>query len=457
MNKHLDDNYLPELFRACLNRKDVLLVVKQHLKKSFLPEESGYREVWEEMLKYLSKEDKPPSIGILNQILKDKKALSAVAEIKDIVKPDYEGLVKSFEEFVRQHRFVELYESVGDTYNEGKTDEAYSSFAKGAQELMSFTLRQALHDKIFKGFNVRFATRLLDAAQHKEKTIPLGIDLLDYRMNGGPQRGESTLFLGDSGIGKSQLLIHAGIAAARRGFKVAHFQAEGTRQQAMDRYDAAWTGTLYRDMKVSNIDADKHKVLQEIIKRIGGEVYIEAREKFGAWSMMDIRNSIIGMFRAYGRIDLAIIDYLDLIEPGDGNLYRASEERFRQQAVARMMKDIAVEFDVSVLTVTQASAIPPDARKDPDFILTRWNLSEDKGKLRPFDNFITLNQTRDEMKNGIIRIHTDKLREHDSSNDPITIAQNLKRARFYDRRRTIEEVMEDDILSMLKLRRLEKS
>lgn len=442
MEKHLDSNYLPELFRACINKKGVFLVVKQHMKASYLPEDT-YRIVWKEMVRYFDKEDKPPTIGILNQLLRgQEQALDSVAEIKNIVKVDNEGLIKAFEDFIRQHRFVELYESLGDTYNEGKKEETYAKFYKGAQELANFTMHQALHDQIFKGFTKRFTDRMINQ-NHEDKHIPIGIDMLDNKMNGGPQRAETTLFLGDSGVGKSQLLILAGITAARRGFKVAHFQAEGTRQQAMDRYDAAWTGTLYRDMKISNIDDKKYKILQTRIKQIGGEIHIECKEQFGAWTMVGIRNSIVNMFRAYGKIDVVIIDYLDLIDPGDGQTYRASEERFRQQAVARMMKDIAVEFNVSLITVTQSSSIPPESRNDEDFVLTRWNLSEDKGKLRPFDNFITLNQTRDQKKQNIMRLFPDKLREHESGYDAIPIVQNLARARFYDKKKTIEMFAEE--------------
>ena len=109
-----------------------------------------------------------------------------------------------------------------------------------------------------------------------------------------------------------------------------------------------------------------------------------------------------------------------------------------------------MEFNVSLITATQASSIPDDSRQKPDFILTRWNLSEDKGKLRPFDNFITINQTRDEKKAKTARLFIDKLREK-PSDQIIELAQSFAYSRFYDRMRTLKTIYTDEILEDMEL------
>ena len=107
------------------------------------------------------------------------------------------------------------------------------------------------------------------------------------------------------------------------------------------------------------------------------------------------------------------------------------------------MKMLAMEFNAVVHTATQSSNIPEECKNDPEFVITRAQLSEDKGKIRPFDIFITINQTRDEMKEEIMRLHTDKLRDY-KNGDPIHIANNFSCARFYDRKRTLEMDWEDE-------------
>ena len=211
----------------------------------------------------------------------------------------------------------------------------------------------------------------------------------------------------------------------------------------MNRYDAAWTGTLYQDVKLGNITAKKMEVTKRIVKKLRkSDIIVSSEETFNAKTLVDIRRELKEMEKMYGKIDVIIIDYLELAEVGDGHRYTPSEERFRQSKLAKGMKMLAMEFNAVVHTATQTNDVPPEQRDDPEFVITRSNLNEDKGKIRPFDIFVTINQTRDEAKEEIMRLHTDKLRDY-KNGEPIHIANNFSYARFYDRKRTIELNMDD--------------
>ena len=142
------------------------------------------------------------------------------------------------------------------------------------------------------------------------------------------------------------------------------------------------------------------------------------------------------MEKTYGKIDVILIDYLELSEPGDGHNYAPGEERFRQSKLAKACKMLAMEYNAVVHAATQTNDIPRESRNDPDFVITRSNLNEDKGKVRPTDIFVTMNQTDDEYAENIMRLHTDKLRDYQNST-PIHICTNFAYARFYDRQRTM--------------------
>jgi replicative DNA helicase len=233
------------------------------------------------------------------------------------------------------------------------------------------------------------------------------------------------------------VLVFVGISAARQGFRVAHFQLEGTREQCLNRYDAAWTGTLYQDVKLGNITAKKMEVTKRIIKKLRkSDIIVSSEETFNAKTLTDVRREVKEMEKTYGKIDVIIIDYLELLEVGDGHNYAPHEERFRQAKLAKGMKMLAMEFNAVVHTATQSSNIPEEQKQDPEFVITRAQLSEDKGKIRPFDVFITINQTRDEAKEEIMRLHTDKLRDY-KNGEPIYICNNFAYSRFYDRKRTM--------------------
>lgn len=441
-------NFVVELIAAALERRTVFEIVKQYLKFSYLQEEAE-KKLWQWVTKRYDLTGKVPTIGqIQQQFVDDERVLEKLEEIGDVEIDEnggYELIIDSFEKFIKKMKFLEVNDKIADTYNRGDKEGAWELFVKSAEDFSKFSIQDAKFETVFGDFAERQAKRKSEDWNFRYK-IPTGIDELDYRLggeSGGPETGECVLWLGDSGAGKSQCLTSVGIAAARQGFRVAHFQLEGTKEQCLNRYDAAWTGTLYQDVKLGNITAKKMEVTKRIIKKLRKtDIIVSSEETFNAKTLVDIRRELKEMEKKYGKIDVIIIDYLELLELGDGHRYTPSEERFRQAKLAKGMKMLAMEFNAVVHTATQSSNIPEEQKNDPEFVITRAQLSEDKGKIRPFDIFVTINQTRDEAKEEIMRLHTDKLRDY-KNGEPIHIANNFSYARFYDRKRTMELNMDD--------------
>lgn len=444
----LATNFVVELIAAALERRTVFEIVKQYLKFSYLQEEAE-KKLWQWVTKRYDLTGKVPTIGqIQQQFVDDERVLEKLEEIGDVEIDEnggYELIIDSFEKFIKKMKFLEVNDKIADTYNRGDKEGAWELFVKSAEDFSKFSIQDAKFETVFGDFAERQAKRKSEDWNFRYK-IPTGIDELDYRLggeSGGPETGECVLWLGMSGAGKSQCLVSLGISAARQGFRVAHFQLEGTKEQCLNRYDAAWTGTLYQDVKLGNITAKKMEVTKRIIKKLRKtDIIVSSEETFNAKTLVDIRRELKEMEKMYGKIDVIIIDYLELAEVGDGHRYTPSEERFRQSKLAKGMKMLAMEFNAVVHTATQTNDVPPEQRDDPEFVITRSNLNEDKGKIRPFDIFVTINQTRDEAKEEIMRLHTDKLRDY-KNGEPIHIANNFSYARFYDRKRTIELNMDD--------------
>ena len=439
----LATNFVVELIAAALERRTVFEIVKQYLKFSYLQEEAE-KKLWQWVTKRYDLTGKVPTIGqIQQQFVDDERVLEKLEEIGDVEIDEnggYELIIDSFEKFIKKMKFLEVNDKIADTYNRGDKEGAWELFVKSAEDFSKFSIQDAKFETVFGDFAERQAKRKSEDWNFRYK-IPTGIDELDYRLggeSGGPETGECVLWLGDSGAGKSQCLTSVGIAAARQGFRVAHFQLEGTKEQCLNRYDAAWTGTLYQDVKLGNITAKKMEVTKRIIKKLRKtDIIVSSEETFNAKTLVDIRRELKEMEKKYGKIDVIIIDYLELLELGDGHRYTPSEERFRQAKLAKGMKMLAMEFNAVVHTATQSSNIPEEQKNDPEFVITRAQLNEDKGKCRPMDVFVTINQTRDERKEEIMRLYIDKAREH-KSGDIIYICNNFAYARFYDRKRTMD-------------------
>lgn len=438
----LTSNFVAELFAAALEKRTVFDIVRQYLKFSYLQIESE-KKLWQWVTNRYDKTGKVPTIGQIQQHFSDDEGiLEKLEEISDVEIDEqggYELIVESFEKYIKKMKFLEANDKIADVYNRGEKDNAWDLFVKYAEDFSKFSIQDAKFETVFGDFAERQAKRKSDDWKYRFK-IPTTIDEIDYRLggeNGGPETGECVLWLGDSGAGKSQVLVHVGVSAARQGFRVAHFQLEGTKEQCLNRYDAAWTGTLYQDVKLGNITSKKMEVSKRIIKKLRKtDIIVSSEETFNAKTLTDIRREVKEMEKKYGKIDVIIIDYLELLEVGDGHNYTPHEERFRQAKLAKGMKMLAMEFNAVVHTATQSSNIPEEQKNDPEFVITRAQLSEDKGKIRPFDIFITINQTRDESKEEVMRLHTDKLRDY-KNGDPIHICNNFAYARFYDRKRTM--------------------
>ena len=435
-------DFVTELLAVALKRRTVFDVMRQYLKYSFLQTEPE-KKLYQWLVKRYELTGQIPTIGqAQQQFSDDEKILDKIADISEVdVDDDYnvDGLIDSFERFIKKMKFLEANDKITDLYNAGKKEQAWDMFVKYAEEFGKFSIKDAKFETVFGDFAVRQARRQSEDYNIRFK-IPTGIDEIDYRLggdNGGPETGECVLWLGESGAGKSQVLVHLGVTAARQGRRVAHFQLEGTREQCLNRYDAAWTGTLYQDIKLGNIPPKKMDVTQKVVKKLcKTDIIVSSEETFNAKTLTDVRRELGEMEKVYGKIDVIIIDYLELLEVGDGHMYTPGEERFRQAKLAKGMKMLAMEFNAVVHTATQSSSVPEENKQDPEFVITRQYLSEDKGKIRPVDIFITLNQTRDEQKEGIMRLHTDKLRDYQNGN-PIHICTNFAYARFYDRKRTL--------------------
>lgn len=450
ISDRLASNFIIELLAYSLVNRTTFEVVKQYLKFSYLQREEEKKFVqW--LFRNFDKTGRIATIGQLQQaFIKDDNVLELLADIGDVEVDDtsngHDSILSTFQEYLRQMMFLDSNDKIADAYNRGDKDRAYQLFVKLADELGKFSILDASFEPVFEGFEKRMSQRKSTDFSYRFKVATM-IDELDYILggsNGGVESGEYGLIIGDSGSGKSQALIHLGIAASRQGYRTAHFQLEGTKEQCLNRYDAAWTGTMYHDMKQGEVDDKKMKVLKKIIAKMKKtDIYIDACEEWGGKSLADVRKALKELVKKHGKIDVIIIDYLELLEVGDGIRYTPGEERYRREKLSRGMKSLAMEFNAVVWTATQCNDLSLEERNDPAFVISRHNINEAKNVIRPTDIFISLNCTNEESSEQLMRIYVDKAREH-KGRQIIRIANNFKYARFIDRQRTAEIALEDE-------------
>jgi len=444
--QELNPNFVTELFKICLRNKRVLESTIPHIKPTYLPDEH-YEDIWTTIVKYYQATDKLITIGTLSQEFStNMEVLSLIANIKNADLPEVDDILSQLGEFVKSSMFHQAYEKLHDIYVQGKKDKAYELLKDTSEAIGGFSIKEQYFTRLYGNVIDRHNSRVINNEHGSEDSnkIPTGIDQFDNITFGGVNKGDTFCALAQSGVGKSKLLRHIGLHASRRGFKGLHVSAEGTLDENLDMYDAGLSGQRLWDIekaKLSNETLNKIKRASRDIRNRGGEVFVEAFEQFDTASLADVRNLIIEIEKVHGKLDFLCLDYFELFDPGDGKRYGTSNdaERKRREAIGNKLKNIAVEFNIATFTATQASTVGPELLNDPEFVQTRYNISEFKGLVKPFSYFVTLNQTKDEKEQNMMRIYIDKCRKY-AGGQIVKIYQRYDRERFYDRKRTINEL-----------------
>lgn len=447
----LSQNFLYELFFLFFRKKSVLDICVKHLQYHYLPSES-YKKIWKYIRDFYLSNNKLPSIGIVSQAYltdKDSKDINEIlSRIREAKLIDENDAYNQLEEYIKDVMSLEFYDEFQDLYLDGKKDEARQYMLKMSEKISDFSIKTGTdyYSKIFANFGNRNRERILNKSKgyNLKNKVPFSIDEIDDITNGGMDVGETSCMLARSGAGKTKFLRWQGIGAVRRGMKVLHIQAEGSKQACLDGYDATWTAVLMNDLKEGSIPFYRYNKLKTIVEGIltkGVDIYVHAFEQFNSGTMSDVRILASDFVKQYGDIDLILIDYLERLEPGDGIRYSKSSyegEKMRRSSIADKMVNLALEFNTRISTATQISDIDPKLLNDPEWVMTRHNISMAKNLAEPFSYFFTFNQTSDEKKKGIARIYCDKIRYYEG-NQVIKIYQNYNFDKFYDRNMTLRE------------------
>lgn len=438
----LNSDFVIELLKACLVSDKILEICKKHLKYQFLETESQKK-----VLKYIFESHdtvgKAPTVGMIGQsFLSDKDVMSLLVQIKKVNITDIKDeILKHFEQYIKNSRFIILHSKVVDIYNEGKKEEAIEYLAKESQEINEFSLKQSYHTTVFKDYFRRQDDRERSKENQLVKTdkLPFGIREIDEWTGGGKRRGTLACYMASSGGGKSTAMKWDGLTNARLGNRVVHFSQEGSEREILDGYDAAWTSISLSEISFGTLPEHKKKKIllaHSSIMANKGEIFVYASESFDSLTLSDCRDILQEIVSQYGPIDLIIWDYLELFNVRrNTSVNSEGMERKRREDVANGMVNLAVEFNAAGLTATQSTDIPPAMYNNPDFVLTRSNISEFKGMVKPLSYFLTINRTTDEITDGNCRIHADKFRHHPAK-QTCNIAQALNIGRFYDNDKT---------------------
>ena len=353
--------------------------------------------------------------------------------LKHFCKGIFETKVKSSDfikdkltEYAKKNAFIDVFQTAQTLYNSKKHQEAYQYVLNGIGDLYGISFKE---DAGISISNFEELRRLYVASAHTSaKRIPTMIGPLDEILRGGLEMGELAIILAEPKKGKSIGLIHMGCAALkmRRG-RVAHFVLEGTTEQAILRYQSRLSEIPYHKLESDRLTVSQRRKLTKIQKRYTDKLDLIPMNQHWTYTAMDIESKIKELARAGRKPDLVIIDYGDLLKHHE----HTESIRIEQTEVFRALKRIAMIHRVAVWTASQARR--PDHSPDKRYTLRSRDISESFEKVRIADLVVTLNQTLQERRQGLMRFCIDIYRSSDTDRI-VRLIQDYKSMIFYSKR-----------------------
>lgn len=297
-------------------------------------------------------------------------------------------LKKEMTNFARDRAFGVLFSEEGlDAYEMQDYDKLEKIFNE-AQKITDVTANGLT---FFEELNILFD-------KSNRNVLTSGFGKVDRMIEGGgPAKGEILCWMAPTGVGKSILLPHSGIACMKRGANVLHITLELSTAKTALRYAGA----------MSNVEIHKRFEPQNRTKMLESLERMRNTYK-GDLKIYEFPPDEISVDQIYHLIsnlrkqegwhpDVLVIDYLELMiarkEVDNINDYT------KQKQVATQLRGVAKNEDILVFTATQTNR--GDNSKGPagstgSAVIGLNRVAESYGKMKPMDYVLSANQEMDE-------------------------------------------------------------
>jgi len=268
-------------------------------------------------------------------------------------------------------------------------------------------------DEIFNEIAEDVEQRRKDYAAGKMPCVATGFPNLDSCLNGGFKRGQLIIMAARPSVGKTAVALQIMQNAAAFGNRSVFFSIEMMRDELGNRILYSTDRVSVWEVFSGQMDWDNFDQAVKEKGRLPITVNDKARDLSEIISRMTILNR-------QGKCDLAIVDYLGLVNPTDHRipLYQQIAE------ITGTMKVTAKRLGIPILLLCQLNREAAKANEEPQLYHLR-----DSGSIEQDADIVLMLQT-DAVTNGV-NIFVRKNR-HGQSNVKIILKTNETRSRYED-------------------------
>lgn len=251
-----------------------------------------------------------------------------------------EWFLREFERFCRHKALRDAILASPDLLDQGRYGEVEA------------TIKAAVQIALVKDLGLDYYAdpkSRLEAIKENKGQISTGWKSVDEKLYGGFNRGELTIFAGQSGAGKSLFLQNLAVNWASMGLNVVYLSLELSEKLCAMRIDAMHTNYETREV-IKNID-DVHMRIRATHQKTKGMIRI--KQLPNGCTSNDIRAYIKEYeIHAGKKVDAILVDYLDLMFPMSKKI--SAENLFvKDKYVTEELRNLAVELDCLMVSASQ--------------------------------------------------------------------------------------------------------
>ena len=352
------------------------------------------------------------NIPSLDQIRAMTRKEVKIMEVEAAV---HEGwFLREFEKFCRHKALRDAILASPDLLDEGRYGEVEASIKAAVQ----IALVKDLGTDYYANPKAR-----LEAIREGKGQCSTGWKTVDEKLYGGLNKGEITIFAGQSGAGKSLFLQNLAVNWAQAGLNVVYLSLELSEKLCSMRIDAMHTGYETREV-MRNID-DVHIKVRASQQKSKGSLRVKQLPN-GCTS-----NDIRAFIKEYEiatklKVDAILVDYLDLMMPMSKKI--SAENLFvKDKYVTEELRNLAIELDTVTVSASQLNrGSYEEIEFDPSHIAGGIS------KVNTADNVIGIFTSAAMKEGGRYQIQFMKTRSSSGVGSKVDLAFNNKSLRISD-------------------------
>lgn len=255
------------------------------------------------------------------------------------------------------------------------------------------------------------------AEKNKENCITTGLDVLDKLMGGGLYRGEHTVVMAPTGIGKSTLCLNVIYYNLKAGKDVLYIIHEGVPLKMMNKLRQRFLKLTESELFAATKDPHGIQLLENTQKTLRDHLTFIPICKAGGLFVEDVIDTIKleqqRLFAKKGKYyDLVVDDYPAKLMSRLFN--RTFEKRSVLQYIYEEFHRIAAEYNCHALSPVQINreGYKINRAREPGEFLGVENISEAFGIAQDADNCLVINRSDVDNATGHLYINLDKTRSN---------------------------------------------